>query len=89
MGIENADAFFVFSTLLTQTVDSWSGLVRYDGRLVEDICNLLVIEERFRCAIGGKVLYMISVFNEHRAEEQRSKNNPPVPPRRGDADGIS
>lgn len=82
MGAENHDALFVFSTLLTQSVDSWSGLVRYDGRLVEDICNLLDIEERFRCAIGGKVLYMIGLINDYRMEEKR-KDRPPKPPHGG------
>jgi len=69
----NVDAWLVYSILLTQETNPTTGLVRFDGRLVRDLCDLLGVMEHRHSEVAGKVLYMIGVVNEIRIDALREK----------------
>lgn len=59
----NVDVWTVYNTLLTQAVDPNTGLLRYDGQLIRDLCDLLEVSGNDQRSLAGKVLFMIGVAN--------------------------
>lgn len=59
----NIDVWDVYNVLLTQAVDPNTGLLKYDGRLVRDLCDLYEVGGIDQRSLAGKILFMIGVAN--------------------------
>jgi uncharacterized lipoprotein YbaY len=80
----NSDAWFIFGILLTQSVDTNVGILKFDPQLVRSLCDLLEVGESAAIRLSGKLLYMIDVANEKRLAK---KENRPSDDMKGRADG--
>ncbi|GAG87704.1 unnamed protein product, partial [marine sediment metagenome] len=57
----------------TQSVDSQTGIVKFDGQLVRDLCDLFGVTEISYYSVAGKVLHMLGVVNVLRQTELQAR----------------
>jgi len=67
----NVEAWLIYTILLTQNTNPTTELVRFDGQLVRDLCDLLGVMEHRHSEVAGKVLYMTGVVNELRMQARQ------------------
>ena len=72
--IHNVVSWDVYTILLTQSFEPNTGIVRYNGQLVRDLCDLFEVGEESYHSVAGKVLHMIGVVNDIRlADHERRR----------------